>query len=30
MVGMKDGLDQNLLALFRGMLLEAAQGTWDA
>ena len=30
MTGMKDGLDQNLLALFRGMLLEAAQGTWDA
>jgi len=30
MTGMKDGLDQNLLALFRGMLMEAAQGTWDA
>ena len=30
MTGMKDGLDQNLLALFRGMLLEAAQDTWDA
>lgn len=29
MTGMKDGLDQQLLALFRGMLLDAAEGTWD-